>query len=314
MRAIVTGAAGFIGSTLVDTLLGEGHTVVGIDAFTDYYARTIKVGNLASANTSPAFELVEADLSVDDLTDVFDGADVVFHQAGQPGVRLSWSTHFVDYERHNITATQRLLESLRTAGVGRVVFASSSSVYGNAASYPTTEDDLPRPYSPYGVTKLAAEHLCGAYAANFGLHTTSLRYFTVYGPRQRPDMAMHRLIAATMGGPVFHRFGDGTQIRDFTYVGDVVRANLAAATADTAPGTVCNVAGTGSVSVAEVIDLVGELAGVAVPVEIHDGEAGDVSRTGGSIARATAVLGWEPATSLREGLTEQLAWQQQHVS
>lgn len=312
MRAVVTGAAGFIGSHLVDELLGAGHHVVGVDAFTPYYERTIKEGNLEHARPHAGFELVELDLSTQDVRAVLDGADVVFHLAGQPGVRLSWSSHFVDYERHNIAATQCLLEAAVATGIERVVFASSSSVYGNAVAYPCTEADLPRPFSPYGVTKLAAEHLCGAYAANFGLRTVALRYFTVYGPRQRPDMAMHRLVDAALGGPAFPRFGDGRQVRDFTYVGDIVAANLAAAAADVPGGTVCNVAGTGATTVAEVIDLVGELAGAPASIDPRPAEPGDVSRTGGDIERARQLLGWEPRTSLRDGLEAQVAHQRAH--
>lgn len=314
MRAVVTGAAGFIGSHLVDALLQAGHEVVAIDAFTPYYERERKEANIAAARSDDRCTFLELDLTVDPLDPVLDGADVVYHQAGQPGVRLSWSSHFAAYEQLNIAATQRLLEAAVRSHPARFVFASSSSVYGNAVAYPCTEADLPRPFSPYGVTKLAAEHLCGAYAANFGVATIALRYFTVYGPRQRPDMAMHRLVEAALGGSPFPRYGDGRQVRDFTYVGDVVAANLAAASADVAPGTVCNIAGTGSTTVAEVIDLVGELAGRPVEIDPRPAEPGDVTRTGGDIERARDLLGWEPRTSLRDGLAAQLAHQRAHRS
>ena len=192
---------------------------------------------------------------------------MVFHQAGQPGVRKSWSTGFNDYAEHNIKATQRLLEAAKAVRTPRFVYASSSSVYGNALTYPVVETDLPMPFSPYGVTKLAAEHLCGLYAANWGVPTVSLRYFTVYGPRQRPDMAMRRLADAAVFGSPFSLFGDGRQVRDFTFVSDVVRANLAAWTADVPPGTVVNIAGGSNAEMADVIRIIGELAGSPVLLE-----------------------------------------------
>src|SRR3954452_20962667 len=241
MRALVTGAAGFVGSTLVDTLLARGDHVVGLDCFTPYYDRAAKEANLALARDSKRFEFVEADLRTADVDALLDGAEVVFHQAAQAGVRLSWSEGFADYSSHNILATQRLLEAAKRTRP-RVVYASSSSVYGNAASYPTNEGDIPRPHSPYGVTKLAGEHLCNLYADNWGVATMSLRYFTVYGPRQRPDMAIHRLLRAALDGGPFPLYGDGSAEREFTFVDDIVAANLLAADADCPPGTVVNVA------------------------------------------------------------------------
>src|SRR4051794_21169049 len=237
MRALVTGVAGFIGSTLADALLARGDHVLGVDCFTPYYERDTKEANLSGARGCDRFELVEQDLRTCDIDGMLDGIDVVFHQAGQPGVRLSWSDGFADYTSLNVLATQRLLEAAKRVGGTKIVYASSSSVYGNAAAYPTTENDLPRPHSPYGVTKLAAEHLCNLYASNWKLPTVSLRYFTVYGPRQRPDMATHRLLAATLSGTPFPLYGDGSAVRDFTYVDDAVAANLAAAEHDCEPGT-----------------------------------------------------------------------------
>jgi len=315
LRAFVSGAAGFIGSSLVDHLLDLGHEVVGVDAFTAYYERARKEANLTRARAHDSFTLHERDLRTDAVDDILEGVDVVFHQAGQPGVRLSWSDGFAEYDSCNVLATQRLLEATRRvddrgdSAIRRFVFASSSSLYGNAPSYPTTETDLPKPHSPYAVTKLAAEHLCGLYASNWGIPTVALRYFTVYGPRQRPDMAIQRLLHAALTGTPFPRFGDGSQIRDFTFVGDVVRANLAAATVPALePGQVFNIAGGGSIAMAALIDLVAELVGHVVPIDPLEERAGDVQRTGGSIERAAQALGWRPEVSIRAGVAAQLDW------
>jgi UDP-glucuronate 4-epimerase len=307
-RVVVTGAGGFVGSHLVETLLARGDTVVGIDCFTPYYDPGAKRQNLDRACDHAAFTLVDADLRDTDLMPVLEGVDTVFHQAAQPGVRLSWSDGFGEYASHNVLATQRLLEAARDSEVRRIVYASSSSVYGNQDRYPTVETDLPRPYSPYGVTKLAAEHLCGLYAENWGLHTIALRYFTVFGPRQRPDMSIYRLCEAALTGATFPRFGDGEQIREFTYVADIVAANLCAADAVVEAGTVVNIAGGGEITLNELIRSVGELAGTAVGIEDHPAQAGDARRNGGATDRARALLGWEPEVGLRDGIASQLAW------
>lgn len=308
MHALVTGAAGFIGSHLTERLVSEGHLVRAVDCLTPYYVVDQKMGNLSAIRGLHACEVVEADLRTCDLASMLDGIDVVFHQAGQPGVRASWASGFDAYVEHNIRATQRLLEAVRTVPIRRFVFASSSSVYGNAPSYPTSEDDLPRPQSPYGVTKLAAEHLCRVYASNWGVPTVSLRYFTVYGPRQRPDMAMHRLVEAALGDRPFPMYGDGEQVRDFTYVDDVVRANVLAVSAEVPAGTVVNVAGGTRSSLLEIIGLIEELVGRPVPLDHRSAEPGDVIRTGGSTERAGRLLGWRPEVSLRQGLEAQVAW------
>jgi nucleoside-diphosphate-sugar epimerase len=308
MRALVTGVAGFIGSSLADALLARGDHVLGVDCFTPYYERAAKETNLSGARRSDRFELVEADLRTDDIDALIRGVDVVFHQAAQAGVRLSWSHGFGDYAGHNIIGTQRLLEAAKGADGTRVVYASSSSVYGNAVRYPTTEDDLPRPHSPYGVTKLAAEHLCNLYAANWGVPTVSLRYFTVYGPRQRPDMAMHKLLAATLDGRAFPLFGDGSAVRDFTYVDDVVAANLRAAEADCPPGTVVNIAGGSSIAMRELLVLVADIMGTEPKIDHQPDQPGDVRRTGGTIDAAKRFIDWEPSTDLRAGLTAQAEW------
>lgn len=307
MKALVTGAAGFVGSHLVDALLQHGWQVVGVDRFSDYYPARIKRQNLDAASEDPRFELHDVDLASADLGPLLEGVDTVFHLAAQAGVRSSWGSEFAGYLHDNVMATQRLLEAVTGSVHGaRVVYASSSSVYGNAERYPTSEEDLPAPHSPYGVTKLAAEHLCQLYGANLGVHTVSLRYFTVYGPRQRPDMAFHRLCGAVLGGEPFPMIGDGSQIRDFTYVEDVVRANLAAATAEVPPGTCVNVAGGTQISLREVCGLVGSLAGREVPVVQCGAEKGDVRRTGGSTERARRLLGWEPQVTIEVGLSRQL--------
>lgn len=308
MRTCVTGAAGFIGSNLVDALLAAGHHVTGIDSFTDYYDPAQKRSNLESAGDSAQFRLVEGDVGTTDLDALLDGADVLFHLAAQAGVRLSWEQGFPTYVERNVLATQRLLESARRHRLRRVVYASSSSVYGNAEAYPTGEDALPRPYSPYGVTKLAGEHLCLAYSANWDLPTVSLRFFTVYGPRQRPDMALHRLIEAALDGTSFPLFGSGAQVRDFTDVGDVVRAVVAAATADLESGTVLNVSGGASTSMTELIEIVGDSVGCTIEINRQQAQPGDVDRTGASIERARRLLGWEPAVSLDDGVRCQVAW------
>lgn len=306
---LITGVAGFVGSQLAEALLAGGDEVRGVDCFTPYYDRAQKDANLAGALADPRFALHEADLRDADLGPLLDGVDVVYHQAAQPGVRLSWSDGFATYDTCNVLATQRLLEASRTTPTPpRVVYASSSSVYGNATRYPVVETDLPRPHSPYGVTKLAAEHLCNLYAHNHGLPTVSLRYFTVYGPRQRPDMAHHRLIEAALDQTPFPLFGDGSHVRDFTFVGDVVAANIAAGAADVEPGTVVNICAGGSIVMRDLIDAVSDAVGQAVPVDEHPEQPGDVARTGGSNALARETLGWSPQTTLARGIAAQVAW------
>jgi nucleoside-diphosphate-sugar epimerase len=306
-HALVTGAAGFIGSHLVDRLLADGWTVTALDALTDYYDESQKRRNLAGWEDHPGCRAVLDDLRTADLADLLDGVDVVFHQAGQPGVRASWE-RFGSYVEHNVKATEQLLQACAGAAPRRFVYASSSSVYGDAERFPTTEDDLPAPRSPYGVTKLAAEHLCGVFAADHGLPTVALRYFTVFGPRQRPDMAMHRMVEAALEDTPFPLYGDGSAVRDFTYVGDVVEANLAAASAEVAPGTVVNISGGTDASMRLVIDTVGRLVGREITLDVQPAAAGDVHRTGGSPERARALLGWSPQVGLDDGLARQVDW------
>jgi UDP-glucuronate 4-epimerase len=304
-RYLVTGCAGFVGSHVVETLLRRGHDVLGVDAFTDYYQREVKESNIRSAQKDVAFSIVEADLAGDSIAPLLDGIDGVFHLAAQPGVRGSWGDTFDVYLRDNVFATQRLFEAAARSGV-RIVFASTSSVYGNAESYPTHEEMLPRPVSPYGVTKLACESLARTYAECFGLEAIVLRYFTVYGPRQRPDMAFARIISALLGETPFPVYGTGDQSRDFTYVGDAAEATVAAM-ADGHAGTTYNVGGGSETTLREVIALVERLAGRDLTVRYEPAAAGDVRRTAADTTRIRSELGWRPQTSLADGLESQLA-------
>lgn len=308
MKAVVTGVAGFVGSNIAARLVSEGHEVLGIDSLTTYYDLSLKLRNLERLN-SPSFLFVQEDLLSADLIELLKGAEVIFHEAGQPGVRSSWGKDFALYTDANINATQRLLEAaVKIPSLRRLVYASSSSVYGNAERYPTSEEDRPEPISPYGVSKLAAEHLCSLYAHNYGLPTVSLRYFTVYGPGQRPDMAFTRFCLAAANDEVITIFGNGEQVRDFTYIDDVVEANMLAAFSEVAPGTVLNVAGGSNISVNDVLSILGELNESALKVTYTGKVLGDVQRTGGSTERIGAVLGWTPKVDLRTGLSMHLAW------
>jgi nucleoside-diphosphate-sugar epimerase len=308
MKVLVTGVAGFIGSSIARRLLADGNAVVGIDSVTDYYEPRIKWANLKRLE-SHNFQFVEADINSADLDTLLEGAEVVIHQAGQPGVRSSWGNEFDIYVNANVLATQRLLEaSIRKPDLKRFVYASSSSIYGDAETYPCLETNRPRPVSPYGVTKLAGEHLTTLYANNFGLPTVSLRYFTVYGPGQRPDMAFTRFLKATVRGKPITVFGTGEQVRDFTFIDDVVEANMRVAFEPIDPGSVFNVAGGSSVTVNEVLDIIAELHGHPLDVERAPGVKGDVFRTGGSSDAIERAAGWRPSTPLREGLSRQYDW------
>jgi len=308
MHVLVTGCAGFIGSHTTDRLLSEGHDVRGVDCFTEYYDPELKRSNLTAALTSTSFEFIDADLVTADPRALLEGVDSVMHLAGQPGVRDSWSDGFEAYVQRNIIATQRLLEAARTADISRFVAASCSSIYGDAETYPTTESAIPLPVSPYGVTKLAAENLCTLYATNFDVPTISLRYFTVYGPRQRPDMAMRRMIDLALAGEAFPLYGDGSVSRSFTYVDDVVDANLAALVEPVRAGTVCNIADQTTWSMTEVIDLVGEALGHPVELDRQPAADGDARRTGGSSRLALETIRWSPSTTLPVGISTTVDW------
>lgn len=308
MRCVVTGCAGFIGSHLCETLITRGHEVVGVDCFTDYYPRTAKLTNLADLRDSAGFTMVEADLLNCELPRLLEGADCVFHQAAQAGVRASWGQSFRAYTDNNVLATQRLLEAVRTLPISRFVYASSSSIYGDARELPVTEEVLPRPVSPYGVTKLAAEHLCHLYWVNFGVPAVSLRYFTVYGPRQRPDMAFHRFIRAIMAGEEISVYGDGNQTRDFTFVSDAVAANIRCAEAEVA-GRRFNIGGGSRTSVNRVLAILQSLSGREARVRHVDAQKGDVRHTFADTSQAREALGFHPTVSIEEGLRRQFAWQ-----
>ncbi len=305
-RMLVTGAAGFIGSHLCEALLKDGHDVVGLDAFIPYYPRPVKEDNLASLRTTERFTFHEVDLRSADLDPLLDGVDVLFHLAAMPGLVKSWSD-FSLYATCNIEATQRLLETACDRKVGHVIHVSTSSVYGKEA---TGDETRPlQPFSPYGLTKLAAENLCRAYEANFGLPMTILRYFSVYGPRQRPDMAYHILIRCLLEGTPFKLFGDGEQTRSNTYVADCVAATmLAAKHRETTRGEVFNIGGGEVVSLNKVIELMEELTGKKAVIERHPARPGDQKHTAADISKARELLGYNPRTPVREGLTAEVAW------
>jgi UDP-glucose 4-epimerase len=307
MRALITGAAGFIGSHLADRLLGSGHDVLGIDAFTDTYDVAQKRRNIAAALAHPRFRLVEADLREAPLAPILDGVDVVFHQAARAGVRSSWGAEFEGYAAHNVNVTQRLLDACRGTPLRRFVYASSSSVYGESESLPTSEDALPRPISPYGVTKLAGEHLARLYWLQHRVPTVSLRYFTVVGPRQRPDMAFHRFIRCLLEERPIVVYGDGEQTRDFTYVGDAVDANLLAAERGE-EGAVYNIGGGGRIAVNRAIGHLEEILAVRARVEHAAPQHGDPRHTGADVSRARGRLGYAPRVPLQDALREEAEW------
>jgi len=307
ITALVTGAAGFIGSHLCARLLDEGHRVRAIDNFDPYYDRTLKEENLAGLLDRDGFAFVEADLRSRSATELLQGVDWVFHQAARAGVRSSWGADFEAYVGANILGTQHLLEAAREVPVERFIYASSSSVYGEAGEAVVTEDTPRRPLSPYGVTKLAAEDLASAYSRVFGIPVVSLRYFTVFGPRQRPDMAFRRFTRAILTGTPLPLFGDGEQRRDFTYVADVVEANLQAALSGR-PGGVYNIGGGAPATVRTVIGFLEELSGRQAVIDQQPAQPGDPRSTAADTTRARQELGFKPRVSLRDGLLEMITW------
>jgi UDP-glucose 4-epimerase len=307
MKALVTGAAGFIGSHLTAALLEGGVGVVGIDSFTDYYPRSIKEANLAVNTGNRAFRFVEGAIQQADLPALLDGVTHVFHLAAQAGVRRSWGRDFQIYTANNVDASQQLLEACVGRPIEKFVYASSSSVYGDAVTIPVAEDALPRPLSPYGVTKLAAEQLCHLYWANHRVPATSVRYFTVYGPRQRPDMAFNKFIRAALAHQPITLYGDGTQTRDFTFVTDAVAGTIAAAERGV-PGRAYNIGGGSRVSVNDVLVILERLAGHLLDVAREGSQKGDVRDTHADTSLARAELGFAPAVSLEHGLEAEYRW------
>jgi nucleoside-diphosphate-sugar epimerase len=307
VRALVTGAAGFIGSHLAGALLDRGAEVLGLDAFTDYYPRAMKEANLDHNRTRQGFRFVEARIQDADLPSLLDGVTHVFHLAAQAGVRKSWGRDFNTYTENNVEASQQLLEACVGRPLHRFVYASSSSLYGDNAAIPMREDALPQPVSPYGVTKLAAEQLCYLYHVNHGVPTTSLRYFTVYGPRQRPDMAFHRFIRAALDRQPVTIYGDGEQTRDFTYVLDAVAGTMAAGDRGV-PGRAYNLGGGSRVTVNQVLEIIGRVTGQPLKVRREAAQKGDMRDTYADTSLARTDLGFAPTVSLEEGIEAEYRW------
>ena len=312
MKALVTGAAGFIGSHLGEYLIEKGLRVVGIDSFVDYYPRSVKKSNIAEMTKDEHFEFIEGSLLEVDLAKLLDGVDVVFHQAAQAGVRASWGQSFKIYTDNNILATQMLLEACKESPVKKFVYASSSSVYGDTKDLPMRESSLPCPVSPYGVSKLAAEHLCCLYHRNFGIPAVSLRYFTVYGARQRPDMAFHRFFRWALEGNALEVYGDGQQSRDFTHVDDIVEANWLALEKGS-PGAVYNIGGGSRVTLNEVIEMIKAMVGQELKVDYEGVQKGDVRHTSADMSKAEGELGYRPKVSIQDGLEREYEWIQSLV-
>ncbi|MBW4583224.1 MAG: GDP-mannose 4,6-dehydratase [Tildeniella nuda ZEHNDER 1965/U140] len=307
--SVVTGVAGFIGSNLADALLKRGDRVIGIDHFNDYYNPLLKHKNIAHLANHPAFQLVKAEIQQVDWSTILPEVDVVYHQAAQAGVRASWGSGFRTYTERNVNATQTLLEAAKEAKqLKRLVFASSSSVYGDAETLPTHEAICPQPVSPYGITKLAAERLCLLYHRNFGVPVTVLRYFTVYGPRQRPDMAFHKFFKAVLENQPIAVYGDGQQTRDFTFVSDAVAANLSAAATPEAIGEVFNIGGGSRVMLTEILETIEQIVGEPFRREMMQHAAGDARHTAADVSKARHLLGYEPQVTLPEGLAKEWAW------
>lgn len=309
MNILVTGACGFIGSNLCQSLLEDGHRVTGIDAFTDSYSSRIKRSNLESLSIFSNFVFLEHDLLTSKLERFLDGKDIVYHLAGQASVQNSWGEDFQIYTNRNIVLTEKLLRAAISVELPKFVNSSSSSVYGRVQSTPTKEDDEKRPISPYGVTKLAAENLVTLYGSELGLNTVSLRYFTVYGPRQRPDMAFNKLIKAGLSGGSFPLHGDGSQIRDFTFVGDVVEANKLVGFSTVNQGAVFNIGGGSPVSMNRIIKILEEIMGQKINVQVSPLGPGNPMVTTSDSSAAHKAIGWQSKVNIFEGLRAQVEWQ-----
>ncbi|NEN92682.1 MAG: NAD-dependent epimerase/dehydratase family protein [Okeania sp. SIO3H1] len=306
---IVTGVGGFIGSHLAETLLNQGEKVIGIDQFNDYYDPVLKRQNISQFKDNSAFQLIENDIQSLNWSELLADIDIVYHQAAQAGVRASWGEGFRAYTERNINATQIILEAAKDApNLKRLVYASTSSVYGNAETFPTPETICPQPVSPYGITKLAAERLGKLYHQNFGVPCVYLRYFTVYGPRQRPDMAFHKFFKWILQDEPISIYGDGQQTRDFTFVSDAVAANLLAGTVPEAVGEVFNIGGGSRVVLAEVINMMEEIVGRPIKKNFVEKARGDARHTSADVSKAKKILGYQPQVSLKEGLQREWKW------
>jgi nucleoside-diphosphate-sugar epimerase len=306
---IITGVAGFIGSHLAETLLKQGAEVIGIDEFNDYYSCQLKQNNVLNLKQYPGFKLIQASIQDLDWQKLLQSVDVVYHQAAQAGVRASWGKDFHHYTERNINATQVILEGAKQVkSLQRIVYASSSSIYGDAATMPTPETLCPQPVSPYGITKLAGERLCWLYQQNFDVPVTALRYFTVYGPRQRPDMAFHKFFQAAVNHESISIYGDGQQTRDYTYVSDAVAANLAAGKIPEAVGEVFNIGGGSRVTLMELLNIMEQVIGHPIRKNYVDKAAGDARHTSADVSKAQKILNYVPQVSLAEGLTAEWQW------
>ena len=309
---IVTGAAGFIGSNLAEALIQQGENVIGIDNLNDYYNPELKRRNLSSLQSSANFTFLHQEIQDCDWGSLLNQAQFVYHQAAQAGVRASWGKSFHDYTERNITATQILLEAAKeSSALQRLVFASTSSIYGDAETLPTSEAACPKPISPYGITKLAAERLCQLYHQNFQVPVTMLRYFSVYGPRQRPDMAFHKFYKAVLRDEAIPIYGDGQQTRDFTFVGDIVTANLTAAESQAAVGEVFNIGGGSRAVLAEVLEKMEAIVGHEIRRDYQERARGDARHTAADVSKAKELMNFEPKVSLYEGLEQEWKWVQQ---
>ena len=308
-NTIVTGVGGFIGSHLAETLLNQGDKVIGIDEFNDYYNPTLKRQNISQFQNHPGFQLIENNIQSLNWSELLVDVDVVYHQAAQAGVRASWGGGFRDYTERNINATQIILEAAIDApNLKRLVYASTSSIYGDAETFPTPETVCPQPVSPYGITKLAAERLGKLYHQNFGVPCVYLRYFTVYGPRQRPDMAFHKFFKWILQDQPISIYGDGQQTRDFTFIGDAVAANLLAAIVPSAIGEIFNIGGGSRVVLAEVINIMEGIVGRPIKKNFVEKARGDARHTSADISKARKILGYQPQVSLTEGLRQEWEW------
>ncbi|MGA1624014.1 MAG: NAD-dependent epimerase/dehydratase family protein [Synechocystis sp.] len=309
LTSLITGVAGFIGSHLAETLLNQGHHIIGIDELNNYYDRRQKQTNLQLLQQYPHFTFIADSIQNLNWKTLLHNVQIIYHQAAQAGVRASWGQNFKDYTERNLNATQIILEACReTTSLQRLVFASSSSVYGNAETIPTTEQTPTQPVSPYGITKLAAEQLCHLYHHHFGVPITSLRYFTVYGPRQRPDMAFHKFFRATLQNQPITILGDGQQTRNYTYVSDIVAANLAAATSDQALGQIINIGGNACVSLETILNLIEKITQIPLEKNYLPYAVGDAKHTNADITLAAQLLNYRPQIDLETGLTKEWQW------